>query len=333
MKGRSKLYLYPILAVFFLVQLTGLLLPSEALTSSGISIAAQGGEWQLVQILPQPPPWYEPPPPGDGNITITKVNRFDAGGGDVEATIQQSSEACRERDKIEVIGFKWTFTAPITRLRPGAVVPVDVEVKLLRGNPACSQAEGRTEFYLHRTDWNVSPPFMPNKEIWTRFSDAYAPGILRANFYLQPPGAEKARSGFKINEATPGPTDPKFGWFAFTITTTATRAGFQNQYVHFFYKYAFGGVAPDMFYEHISFNGASLSTAADLPFVGWEWNDRISSVRVPRGKVVVLYEHRDYGGQTLTLTNDSPDLRQFAGPGRDRTWNDAASSIRLFNAP
>jgi len=45
------------------------------------------------------------------------------------------------------------------------------------------------------------------------------------------------------------------------------------------------------------------------------------------------YEHRDYGGQMLRLTSDSPDLRQFAGPGRDRTWNDAASSIRLLNAP
>ena len=45
MKGKKKLYLYPILAVFFFVQLTGLFLPTEARTSSGIStgIAAQGG--------------------------------------------------------------------------------------------------------------------------------------------------------------------------------------------------------------------------------------------------------------------------------------------------
>jgi hypothetical protein len=84
-----------------------------------------------------------------------------------------------------------------------------------------------------------------------------------------------------------------------------------------------------MFYEHISFNGASFTANADMPFVGQEWNDRISSVRVPPGKTVVLYEHRDYGGQSLTLTGDAPDLRQFPGPGRDRTWNDAVSSIRL----
>jgi hypothetical protein len=204
MKGKKKLYLYPILAVFFFVQLTGLFLPTEARTSSGIStgIAAQGGEWQL---LPLQPFWYQPPPPGDGNITISKVNRFDAGGGDVEATIQQSSERCRERDKIEVIGFKWTFTAPINRLRPGAMLPVDIEVRLLRGNPPCSEAEGRTELFLHRTDSGVDPPFMPFKGIWQPFSDAYAPGVPRANFYLQPPGAERGKSGFKINESTPAP--------------------------------------------------------------------------------------------------------------------------------
>jgi hypothetical protein len=244
MKRRTKFYLLPVLAVFFFVQLTGLLFRTEANPSSGTltGIVAQGGEWQL---LPLPPPWDEPPPPGDGNMTI-KVNRFDERGGDIEATIQQSSEACRERDKIEIIGFKWTFTAPITRLRPGTIVPVDIEVRLLRGNPACSQAEGRTELFLHRTDGNVSPPFMPSSQVWQRFSDQFAPGIPRANFYLQPPGAERGRSGFKINESTPASTDPKFGWFAFTITTTSTRAGYQNQYAHFFYKYVFGA-APRRF--------------------------------------------------------------------------------------
>ena len=273
MKGKTKFFLFPVIAVFFFVQLTGLLLPTEARTSSGTStgLAAQGGEWQL---LPLPPPWDQPPPPGDGNMTI-KVNRFDERGGDVEATIQQSSERCRERDKIEIIGFTWTFIAPtITRLRPGTIVPVDIRVRLLRGNPACSSAEGRTRLFLHRTESGVSPPLSASSQIWQRFSDQYAPGVPRANFYLQPPGAESGRSGFKINESTPGSTDPKFGWFAFTISTTATRAGAKNQYAHFFYKYAFGGVAPEMFYEHISFNGASFSATADLPFVGWEWNDR-----------------------------------------------------------
>jgi len=202
MKAKTKFFLFPVIAVFFFVQLTGLLVPTEARTSSGSTgIAAQGGEWHL---LPLPPPWDQPPPPGDGNMTI-KVNRFDERGGDVEATIQQSSERCRERDKIEVIGFTWTFTAPITRLRPGATVPVDIEVRLLRGNPACSSAEGRTELFLHRTDLGVSPPFMPSSQIWQRFSDQYAPGVPRANFYLQPPGAERGRSGFKINESTPAP--------------------------------------------------------------------------------------------------------------------------------
>ncbi len=244
MKGKTKFFLFPLIAVFFVVQLTGLLLPTEARTSSGTStgIVVQGGEWQLLPLLP---PWDQPPPPGDGNMTI-KVNRFDERGGDIEATIQQSSERCRETDKIEIIGFTWTFTAPITRLRPGATVPVDIQVRLLKGNPACSFAEGHTELFLHRTDSGVSPPFLPSNQVWQRFSGQYAPGVPRANFYLQPPGAERGRSGFQINESTPGSTEPKLGWFAITIATTATRTGAQDQFTHFFYKYVFGS-APRRF--------------------------------------------------------------------------------------
>jgi hypothetical protein len=237
MKGRKKFYLFPVLAVFFFVQLTGFLFGTEARPSSETltGSAAPAGEWQL---LPLPPPWDQPPPPGDGNMKIT-VNKFDASGGDIEATIQQSQEVCRESNKVEVISFKWTFTAPIARLRPGATVPMTVELRLLRGNPPCSQAEGRTELFLHRTDSNVSPPFMPSNQVWPGFADQFAPGIQRANFYLQPPGAASGPSGFKINDGAPGCADPKLGWFAITISTTATRFGAQQQYAHFFYKYVF----------------------------------------------------------------------------------------------
>ena len=84
------------------------------------------------------------------------------------------------------------------------------------------------------------------------------------------------------------------------------------------------------FAEHIDYAGASVQWSQDQSFVGWDWNDRISSVRVPAGWTVILYEHADYGGATLTLTSDVPDLRNFAGPGADGTWNDAASSIRII---
>jgi pimeloyl-ACP methyl ester carboxylesterase len=90
------------------------------------------------------------------------------------------------------------------------------------------------------------------------------------------------------------------------------------------------GAGDAVFYGDIDFGGGSFATASDLAFVGWDWNDRMSSVHVPPGRTVVLYEHADFGGESLTLTADDADLRQYAGPGVDGTWNDAASAVRVF---
>jgi pimeloyl-ACP methyl ester carboxylesterase len=85
-----------------------------------------------------------------------------------------------------------------------------------------------------------------------------------------------------------------------------------------------------MFYREIEFAGEVLGAGGDLPYVGGNWNDRISSVHVPAGRTVVLYEHADYGGNSLTLSGDEADLRVFPGPSLDGTWNDVTSSIRVF---
>jgi hypothetical protein len=82
-------------------------------------------------------------------------------------------------------------------------------------------------------------------------------------------------------------------------------------------------------YEHITYIGESFEKSGDMSFVGWEWNDRISSVSVPGGMSVTLYEHIDFGGRSLTLTGENHDLRSFRGPGIDGTWNDMASSIKV----
>ena len=86
-------------------------------------------------------------------------------------------------------------------------------------------------------------------------------------------------------------------------------------------------------FDDIYFGGASFSTSGDMSFVGWDWNDRISSVSVPGGMTVTLYQDIDFGGQSLTLTGDNVDLRWFSGPGPDGTWNDQASSIRVSGGP
>jgi Peptidase inhibitor family I36 len=81
------------------------------------------------------------------------------------------------------------------------------------------------------------------------------------------------------------------------------------------------------FYEHLDYDGESFASGTPMSFVGWEWNDRITSIYVPNGYTVTLYEHIDYGGAHLQLTESTADLRAFVGPGADGTWNDAASSI------
>lgn len=83
------------------------------------------------------------------------------------------------------------------------------------------------------------------------------------------------------------------------------------------------------FYEHINFQGASFSAGGEVDFVGWDWNDQISSVRIPSGRNVTLYEHAFFGGQAIGLSGDVADLRSFGGPGADGTWNDAVSSIGI----
>lgn len=81
------------------------------------------------------------------------------------------------------------------------------------------------------------------------------------------------------------------------------------------------------FYDDINYKGASRGYSANVALL--EANDRVSSIRVPAGKFVIIYADRDFGGESLKLTSDVPDLRALPGPGKDRTWNDVVSSIKL----
>ena len=101
---------------------------------------------------------------------VVNVTQFDERGGRLELTIQGSQAACGRPDQSETIGVTWTFTQPILRLRPGAIVLADLEVRLLRGNELCRHPEAHTEITFHWSDGNVSPPFMPSNQVWQRFS-------------------------------------------------------------------------------------------------------------------------------------------------------------------
>jgi len=79
-------------------------------------------------------------------------------------------------------------------------------------------------------------------------------------------------------------------------------------------------------YEHHDFEGASKTI-----FDSWSmrnsddfWDDRISSINIPYGYVVVLYKHARFRGNCLTL--EGPSLIQLD----EDSWNDKVSSIQVF---
>jgi hypothetical protein len=84
-------------------------------------------------------------------------------------------------------------------------------------------------------------------------------------------------------------------------------------------------------YDDSHWNGDGFgATIGDTPFVGWEWNDRVGSLRIPAGVSITLYEHSDFGGASISFTGpfNLPDLTDYPGPGG--TWNNSVSSVRVF---
>ncbi len=77
------------------------------------------------------------------------------------------------------------------------------------------------------------------------------------------------------------------------------------------------------FYENANYQGASFCADADSSWVGTAWNDRVSSVKVRSGYNVQLFDDINYGGRSVTLSADAPNL------GSNSSFNDIASSFRI----
>jgi len=95
-------------------------------------------------------------------------------------------------------------------------------------------------------------------------------------------------------------------------------------------------------YLHAGFAGTSQAINRDVSDLGKvegpctgggegeqpTWSDCVSSVHVVPGWTATLYRDREYKGNSVRLTADSPNLRQLPGPC-DGTFNDCVSSIRV----
>lgn len=60
------------------------------------------------------------------------------------------------------------------------------------------------------------------------------------------------------------------------------------------------------------------------------WNDRISSIYIPSGYVVILYEHADFQGRSVSLQGDWSIQRQQNFWNNRDFWNNRTSSIKIL---
>lgn len=87
-------------------------------------------------------------------------------------------------------------------------------------------------------------------------------------------------------------------------------------------------VPPIILFEHERFGGASLSINSDWDAsMNPDWNDRISSIKIPSGYKIIVYEHTQQKGVTMTLTKD------WTIANGNFTFNDKISSIKIVESP
>ena len=96
-------------------------------------------------------------------------------------------------------------------------------------------------------------------------------------------------------------------------------------------------------YVHASFTGPSQALNVDVANLGKvqgscssgaegeapTWADCVSSGKVMAGWSATLYRDPNYRGPSVTVTSDTPNLRDLAGPCDKDSFNDCVSSIRV----
>ena len=84
------------------------------------------------------------------------------------------------------------------------------------------------------------------------------------------------------------------------------------------------------FYEHIYYTGRSVVKQQgryDMGDMGIP-NDFISSIKVPQGYQVIVFENNNFSGDSQTFSSDVPDLSKVFKNGNN--WNDRISSFKVY---
>jgi hypothetical protein len=97
------------------------------------------------------------------------------------------------------------------------------------------------------------------------------------------------------------------------------------------------------FYEHFNYHGHEMCVAVgaeqnNLREVndpdGFNWNDKISSIKLHGSARTKIYEHVHFDGRTFDMTSDVPDLRALVlADGSKVDFNDVISSFSVYGAP
>lgn len=75
--------------------------------------------------------------------------------------------------------------------------------------------------------------------------------------------------------------------------------------------------------------GPCNSDSGPYSYSPGDFDDCVSSLRIPDGWTAVVYRDRDFKGDTATYTADVPDLDIVAGPCKPG-FNDCISSMKVF---
>lgn len=84
-------------------------------------------------------------------------------------------------------------------------------------------------------------------------------------------------------------------------------------------------------WEHDHFRGACIQLHTSIGAMhAWEFGDRASSLAVPAGWTIVLYEHTNFGGDILVVHGPAviPDLSRDKPDGKN--WGDRISSVKVI---
>ena len=91
-------------------------------------------------------------------------------------------------------------------------------------------------------------------------------------------------------------------------------------------------------YEHTNYGGANMSFQYDyqvadltkwrLPNSKNSWNDRLSSVKLGRNVKIVLYEHINFKGKSITLQANGSQQKNYSSL-HSFGWGDKASSFKV----